>query len=350
MNTYDIYKNITERTNGDIYVGVVGPVRTGKSTFIAKLLNSLVLPNIIDKNNLERTIDEIPQSGDGKSIMTTQPKFVPNESVEIMLENDIKMNIRLVDCVGYLVNGALGHIENDKPRLVKTPWSDNDMPFEEAAELGTYKVIANHSTIGILVTTDGSITDIQRKDYLVAEERVVNDLKKCNKPFVVVVNSAHPQSPETINLVKELQNKYSVGVVAIDVKNMTELEISDIFSKVLNEFPVKNICVKMPRWMQVLPFEHPLIQEVFTEINEATNSLNKLGEFSMDLSLFDNSINFEPIKNKTILAGDGRVVFEVEAKANLFYDILSEQCGYEIKNEYALVSYIQAHVCHTSRH
>lgn len=341
MNTYDIYKNITERTNGDIYVGVVGPVRTGKSTLITKILNSLVLPNINDKNNLERTIDEMPQSGDGKSIMTTQPKFIPNESVSITLENDINMNVRLVDCVGYLVDGAIGHIENDKPRLVKTPWSEDDMPFEKAAELGTYKVIANHSTVGILVTTDGSITEISRKDYVVAEEKVVDDLKKCNKPFIVLINSTHPESPETRNLVKELEQKYGVGVMALDVKNITDEGLTDVFAKVLQEFPVQDICVKLPKWMQVLPFEHPLIQEVYGEIVKTIDGFSKLGDFNLEFRLFDNSVNFEPMINKTISAGDGRVVFEIMAKPNLFYDILSEQCGYDIKNEYSLVSFIK---------
>lgn len=341
MNSYDIYKNITERTGGDIYVGVVGPVRTGKSTFITKLLNSLVLPNIVDKNNLERTIDEMPQSGDGKSIMTTQPKFIPNESVEVTFQNDIRMKVRLVDCVGYLVDGAVGHIENDRPRLVKTPWSDEDMPFEKAAEVGTYKVIANHSTIGVLITTDGSITDIARSGYVVAEERVVSDLKNCNKPFVIVVNSTHPESPETKNLVKEMEQKYKVGVLALDVKNMSDDDMSQVFAKILQEFPIQNVCVKLPKWMQVLPFEHPLIQEVYSEINNAIDGFTKLGDFGSEFELFNNSQSFEPQVNKIISAGDGRVVFEITAKPNLFYSILSEQCGYEIKNEYQLVSYIR---------
>lgn len=341
MNSYDIYKNITERTGGDIYVGVVGPVRTGKSTFITKLLNSLVLPNIVDKNNLERTIDEMPQSGDGKSIMTTQPKFIPNESVEITLQNDIRMKVRLVDCVGYLVDGAVGHIENDRPRLVKTPWSDEDMPFEKAAEVGTYKVIANHSTVGVLITTDGSITDIARSGYVVAEERVVSDLKNCNKPFVIVVNSTHPESPETKNLVKEMEQKYKVGVLALDVKNMSDDDMSQVFAKILQEFPIQNVCVKLPKWMQVLPFEHPLIQEVYSEINNAIDGFTKLGDFGSEFELFNDSQNFESQVNKIISAGDGRVVFEITAKPNLFYNILSEQCGYEIKNEYQLVSYIR---------
>lgn len=341
MNSYDIYKNITQRTNGDIYVGVVGPVRTGKSTFITKLLNSLVLPNMKDKNNLERTIDEMPQSGDGKSIMTTQPKFIPNESVNVTLQNDVKMRVRLIDCVGYLVDGAIGHIENEKPRLVKTPWSDNDMPFEKAAELGTYKVIANHSTIGVMVTTDGSITDIPRENYVVAEEKVVADLKDCNKPFVIVLNSVHPTSPETKNLQKSLQAKYGVGVVALDVKNASEDDINKVFSKVLQEFPVVRVCVKMPKWMQVLPYDHPLIQEVYTTISEAVQNMIKLGDFDAEFTLFADSEKFMPLTQKTVLPGEGKVVLEVETKPDLFYEVLSEQCGCDIKNEYHLVSYIK---------
>lgn len=341
MNSYDIYKNITQRTNGDIYVGVVGPVRTGKSTFITKMLNSLVLPNMKDKNNIERTIDEMPQSGDGKSIMTTQPKFIPNESVQITLQNDIKMSVRMVDCVGYLVDGALGHIENDKPRLVKTPWSDKDMPFEQAAELGTYKVIANHSTIGVMVTTDGSITDIPRENYVKAEEKVVADLLDCHKPFVIVLNSVHPTSPETINLQKSMEQKYGVGVVALNVKDMTDDDINSIFAKILQEFPVVRVCVKMPKWMQVLPYNHPLIQEIYNTVNDAVGGMTKLGDFDAEFNLFADSEKFMPLTNKEILAGEGKVVLTVVAKPNLFYEVLSEQCGAEIKNEYHLVSYIK---------
>lgn len=341
MDSYEIYQNITQRTNGDIYVGVVGPVRTGKSTFISKMLNSLVLPNMKDKNNLERTIDEMPQSGDGKSIMTTQPKFIPNESVEIVVNGDTKMRVRMVDCVGYLVDGVIGHVENNKPRLIKTPWSEKDMPFEQAAELGTYKVISNHSTIGVLVTTDGSVTDIPRDSYVVAEERVVKDLKNCNKPFVVVLNSVHPESAETLNLAKTLENKYGVGVVAMNVKNATEEDLNLIFAKVLNEFPVKKVCVRMPKWLRVLPYDNSLIQEIYAEVNKATEKMTKLGDFENEIVLFENSEKFLPVSTKTIMAGDGTVVIDIETRPDLFYTVLSEQCGCEINNEFHLVSYIK---------
>lgn len=341
MTNYDIYKDVATRTNGDIYIGVVGPVRTGKSTFITKMLKTLVLPNILDKNAKERTIDEMPQSGDGKSIMTTQPKFVPNESVSVRLDNDVTFKVRMIDCVGYLVDGAIGHIENEKPRLVKTPWSTDEMSFEEAAELGTNKVITNHSTLGVLVTTDGSITDIPRENYVRSEERVVNELKGCNKPFVVLLNSTHPDSPETINLAKSLSDKYSVGVVPLNVDKMSEDDINKVFSTLLDEFPLTSVCVKLPNWMRVLPFTHPLIQTIYTSVNSALDGIEKIGDIMDDFVAMPENDNFEAITAKTVQMGEGKVVFEVVAKPELFYSVLSEQCGCDITDEYHLVSYVK---------
>ena len=341
MSNYDIYKDIASRTNGDIYVGVVGPVRTGKSTFITKMLKTLVLPNISDNNSRERTIDEMPQSGDGKSIMTTQPKFIPNESVEIALENDVKFKVRLIDCVGYMVDGAIGHVENDKPRLVKTPWSSNEMPFEEAAELGTNKVISQHSTLGVMVTTDGSITDIPRENYVKSEERVISELKACKKPFVVVLNSTHPESPETINLAKALSDKYQVGVLPLNIDKMDESDISVLFAKVLNEFPITSVCVRLPNWMRVLPFDHPLIQAVYQGINLALDGVKKIGDIAEDFVAMPENENFDEVRAKTIVLGEGKIIFDVTTKEGLFYKILSEQCGAEISDEYHLVSYVK---------
>ncbi len=340
MSNYDIYKDIAVRCNGDIYIGVVGPVRTGKSTFITKILNNLVLPNIMDSYSKERTIDEMPQSGDGKSIMTTQPKFIPNESVKIRLENDIEMNVRLIDCVGYLVDGAIGHIENEKPRMVKTPWSKEEMPFEKAAELGTNKVITEHSTIGVLVTTDGSICDLPRASYEKAEERVVKELKECNKPFVIVLNSTHPNSNETKRLQQDLEQKYGVSVTTLDVANMQEEQITEVFTNILNEFMVTSICVKIPSWLQVLPYQNRFIQEIISEVSKATGSLNKVGENS-NLEMFADSENFESTINKTINMATGEVVLEIVPKEGLFYKVLSDQCGCDISNDYALVSYVK---------
>ncbi len=341
MSNYDIYKDIATRTKGDIYVGVVGPVRTGKSTFITKMLNALIIPNIADGYSKERTIDEMPQSGDGKSIMTTQPKFIPNESVPVELDNSIRMNMRLIDCVGYLVDGAVGHIENDKPRLVKTPWDDQDMPFEKAAEIGTQKVITSHSTLGVLVTTDGSFTDIPRENYVKAEERVVSELKACGKPFVIVLNTTKPDNNETKALAKALSDKYSVGVLPLDVSTMTEEDINKVFAKVLDEFPIVSVCVRMPKWMQALPYEHPLIQTVSNAVQNAISAVDKIGQISDNMLLFEGSNDFEAITGKEVQLGEGKVIFEITPKPDLFYRVLSEQCGHEITSEYHLVSYVK---------
>jgi stage IV sporulation protein A len=233
MERRDIYKDIEARTGGDIYLGVVGPVRTGKSTFIKNFMEMFVIPNIENEYKQDRAKDELPQSAAGRTIMTTEPKFVPNESVEIKLENNVRLKTRLVDCVGYLVNDSLGYMEGDLPRMVKTPWSSEEMPFAKAAEMGTKKVIADHSTIGLVVTTDGSITDIERSSYVDAEERVVNELKDIHKPFVIMLNSVHPYSEETKRLARDLEEKYDSPVIATDVLNLTEKDVTGVFEKVL---------------------------------------------------------------------------------------------------------------------
>ena len=341
MCNFDIYKDIALRTNGDIYVGVVGPVRTGKSTLISKILNMLVLPNIGEKNIKERAIDEMPQSADGKTIMTTQPRFIPNEAVAVTLENNVKMNVRLIDCVGYLVDGAIGHIENDKPRLVRTPWSDDEIPFEKAAEIGTQKVITNHSTIGIMVTTDGSISDIPRENYVVAEERVVDELKKCKKPFVLLVNSTHPSSPETKNLCIALENKYGVTTKAVDIQNMDEKELNNIFASVLEEFPVKKVLVKMPEWLKALPYTSRIIENIIQEVKKVVGLIDKIGDADQEIEMFENSEDFEHDIKKMVELGEGKVVIEIVPKPQLFYKVLSEQCGENIVDDYHLVSYIK---------
>ena len=230
MDNYGIYQNIATRTNGDIYIGVVGPVRTGKSTFIKNFMNTAVLPNITNEYKRERARDELPQSSNGKMIMTTEPKFVPNEAVEVNFD-DVKFNMRMIDCVGYLVNNALGHIEGDTPRMVNTPWFEKQIPFEEAAEIGTRKVIEEHSTIGVLITTDGSVTELSREDYIKAEERVANELKKQNKPYIIILNTSNPASESAIKLSKELENKYDAPVMAINCSTLSMSDINEIMSK-----------------------------------------------------------------------------------------------------------------------
>lgn len=340
MSNYNVYKDIAERTGGDIYVGVVGPVRTGKSTFITKVMETIVLPNMVDKNNIERARDEMPQSGDGKSVMTTQPKFVPNEAVGVNLD-DITCNIRLVDCVGYMVDGAMGHIENDKPRMVVTPWSEEEMPFEEAAKLGTNKVINNHSTIAVMVTTDGSITDISREEYLRAEEDVVNELKKSNKSYVILLNSTHPSSPETVNLAKSLSAKYSSKVLPIDVSKLDEEGINKVFAEVLGEFSVTKVAVKMPEWLRILDWGSEILQNLISSIKDIIDGISKISDVPDEMNLGVESQDFENIIEKSIDLGKGQLNLTISAKPDLYYRVLSSECNCEIKNEYHLISYIK---------
>lgn len=341
MNSYDIYSDIAKRTNGDIYVGVVGPVRTGKSTFIRNMLKTLVIPNITDVNSKERAIDEIPQSGDGKSIMTTQPKFVPNEAVNILINDNINMRVRLIDCVGYLVDGAIGHVEDNKPRLVKTPWSNEEIPFSEAAEIGTNKVITNHSTIGVLLTTDGSITDIERFNYVKAEEKVFEELTRCGKPFVIVLNSKNPYSEECVKLKNSLSEKYGKEVISLDVEKLNEENISQIFASVLNDFSIVSVDVKMPRWLSALPYNNKYVQEIVNNIMQIVNNSNKIGDFENGVQLFLDDDNFEPITNVNISMGEGKVEINVVAKPELFYKVLSEECNCNISSDYHLISYVK---------
>lgn len=340
MENYSIYKDITTRSGGDIYLGVVGPVRTGKSTFISNFVNKLIVPNISNSYAKQRTIDELPQSAQGKTVMTTEPKFVPNEAVTIDID-DIKMKLRLVDCVGYTVNGAKGYEENEKPRYVKTPWSDSDMPFDKAAEIGTQKVITEHSNIAVLITTDGSFTDIERSGYVLAEERVVSELKEHKKPFVILLNSLKPSDEETVKLAESLEQKYSSKVLALNVKELTENDIAKIFNLLLEEFPVNSIQIKMPKWMEALPFTNPLISEIVNEIKQGTTGLEKIGQFKFNKILFEDSNNFEPLKDSKVMLSEGNITLYIEPKPELFYKVLSDQCGVEIKNDFELIRNIK---------
>lgn len=339
MENFEIYNDIKQRTNGVLYLGVVGPVRTGKSTFIKKFMDGLVLPTIENVNERERTIDELPQSGNGKGIMTMQPKFVPAEPANITLDGNVEMSVRLVDCVGYLVDGACGHTENGKPRMVKTPWSDDDMPFEKAAEIGTHKVIAEHSTIGVLVTTDGSVTDLPRVAYVKAEERVARELKQAGKPFVVVLNSKNPSDEKVEKLRASLQNKYAVPVLAIDVLNMNNEAINTILSSVLAEFPIKQVNFNMPNWMQTLAFENPLISGIAAEIGSKVVDVNKMSEAAKLEDMFDGNDDLFAKVAKVNL-GEGSVDIEIGATQELFYKVLSERCGAQITDDFHLMSYV----------
>ncbi len=338
MDNYNIYKDIAERTEGDIYVGVVGPVRTGKSTFIKKFMDLLVIPNIDNSYRKERARDELPQSAGGKTIMTTEPKFVPNEAVEIVMEDNATFKVRLIDCVGYIVPGALGHIENNMPRMVNTPWSESPIPFQEAAEIGTRKVITEHSTIGLVLTTDGSITEIPRDDYIESEERVVRELQEINKPFVMIINSVTPSLSQTQNLREELENKYGVPVIAV---NCAQLEISDvsmIMEKVLYEFPLKEIGINIPKWVETLDDSHWLRTSIFDAIQESLNDAIKIREVKGSVGTLNDYEFIEKVYFDKINLGDGTVLIDISTPENLFYQVLGETSGFEIDGEDKLIT------------
>ena len=338
MKDNRLYQDIAKRTDGDIYVGVVGPVRTGKSTFIKRFMDLLVIPNIDNEYKKERAQDELPQSAGGRTIMTTEPKFIPNEAVAITVGDNINLNVRLVDCVGYLVNNAIGYLEDDMPRMVKTPWSTEEMPFEQAAEIGTKKVIQEHSTIGILVTTDGSITDIAREDYIAPEERVVKELKELNKPFIIVLNSNDPDSDYTQSLAQKLQEKYDTQVIPTDCENLTVDKIDEIFGKVLYEFPIERININFPRWVDGLPENHWLKEELYDEIKEAFKGVSILKQIDSRITKLQNT---DVIKNSLIneiQLGTGSINITINLLDDLFYKVLTEISGVEITNEGELFS------------
>ena len=333
MENLDIYKDIAERTDGDIYVGVVGPVRTGKSTFIKKFMELLVLPNIDNEYKKERAIDELPQSAAGKTIMTTEPKFIPNEAVEITIADNLKLKTRIVDCVGYLVNNAIGYLEDDMPRMVKTPWSAEEIPFERAAEIGTKKVIEEHSSIAILVTTDGSITGRPREDYVEPEERVARELSAKQKPFVIVLNSADPTSDECERLAKQLEAKYSTAVVSLNCTELSLDNINDIFSKILLEFPIEEINIRFPRWIEGLQDTNEIKTELFNEIKECFSETKKLKEINDDVRKLQSTQVITRTEISKIELGTGNVELNISLKEELFYKVLTEITGEEISDE-----------------
>ena len=334
MENLNIYEDISKRTQGDIYIGVVGPVRTGKSTFVKTFMDKMVIPRIENSFKKERAKDELPQSGSGKSIHTTEPKFIPNEAIEINFNENLKLKVRLVDCVGYIVEDALGYLEGDSPKMVKTPWFEEEIPFEEASEIGTRKVITDHSTVGVVVTTDGSFTGIDRESYIEAEERVILDLKSINKPFIVVLNTKHPTTVETQELKLSLEEKYDVPVVAIDIAKMNETDIENLFRKVLIEFPVKEIHIDFPSWINELDSKHwlkenfmTLIKEMIQDIDKISD-IKKISDYIIERNEFLSSVDIV----ETSL-GNGKSKLRFNIHNNIFYKILSEFCDRDINDE-----------------
>ncbi|MBE7020540.1 MAG: stage IV sporulation protein A [Ruminococcaceae bacterium] len=338
MEKYNVLEDVAKRTDGDIYIGVVGPVRTGKSTFIKKFMSELIIPNISNEFKKERAQDELPQSAKGKTIMTTEPKFIPNEAVNLKTDDNISFNVRMIDCVGYVVDSALGHIENEEPRMVNTPWFSEPIPFVKAAELGTKKVITDHSTIGLVITTDGSVSEIPREDYIPAEERVINELKEIGKPFVVLLNCEKPDSFESNELKKHLEEKYSVPVIAVNCLEMEKDELLNIIEAVLNEFPVKNVEFETPGWVSELPGDNWLKKDICHFIKDVIKDTEKLN----DIRIIPEKMNeLEYIKCagiKECNPGDGTVVIKLELKDDLFYRIISESTGLSIENDRDLLT------------
>ena len=336
----NIYEDIAKRTQGDIYIGVVGPVRTGKSTFIRKFMETLVLPNIENEFKRDRTRDEIPQSGSGKTIMTVEPKFVPADGVVIQLKDSVSLKVRMVDCVGYIVEGALGHEENGKQRLVSTPWSKDAMTFEEAAEIGTKKVIRDHSTIGVVVITDGSVTGIERGSYIEAEERVIDELKSMNKPFVVILNSLTPKDEKTELLRNELEEKYEVPILPVNVEQMEEPDIENILETVLYDFPLNEIRINISKWVEGLEKNHWIKESIISTLKQCIANLQKIRDIDDIVNGFENLEFLDGVTVENVELGEGVVNIQLSTKQELFYNVLEEKSGFKIEEDSQLLNLV----------
>ncbi|MBQ2932064.1 MAG: stage IV sporulation protein A [Clostridia bacterium] len=333
MIEYNIYQDIAERTNGDLYLGVVGPVRTGKSTFIKNFMNTMVIPNIENNHKRERAMDELPQSAGGRMIMTTEPKFIPNEAAEIHIDDNLTLKTRLIDCVGYIVDSALGYIEDENPRMVMTPWSENPMPFCDAAEIGTQKVICDHSTVGIVVTCDGSITDIERSDYIPAEERVISELKELGKPFIIILNSINPYSESCSNYRDEMEEKYGVPVLALNCMELSSNDINSIIKSLLLAFPITEVQVNLPEWADAIDENHPLKCEIHKFVMDKINSPLRLSDSENIAEMLKDCPCAESVEICDIKMVNGSVSLNFNLPQTLFYDILKDMTEFEIDND-----------------
>ncbi len=337
MSETGIYRDIAERTGGNIYIGVVGPVRTGKSTFIKRFMDMLVLPNISDTHLRDRANDELPQSSAGRTIMTTEPKMIPENGAEIHLDNNAALKVRMVDCVGYIVPSSLGYVEGDQPRMVMTPWFDEPVPFNMAAELGTRKVITEHSTIGLVVTTDGSISDIPREEYEEAEERVITELKQINKPFVVLLNCTYPNSPEAAELAAELSRRYGVSVMPVNCLELNEQDIKDILAQVLFQFPVKEIEIALPGWFSAIGADHWLRSELYSAVLKSAGDIRRISDLDLLESATADCEHVLSCRTCKIDMGSGKAMMDIEMEKGLFYRVLSESTGFSIEDDQSLL-------------
>ena len=340
MNTFDLYKDIETRTGGEIYIGVVGPVRTGKSTFIKRFMDVLVLPGLTDEHAKARTVDELPQSASGKTIMTTEPKFVPKEAAVLKLSGDTEVKIRLIDCVGYMVEGAAGHIENGGERQVKTPWFEYEIPFTKAAGIGTRKVIHDHSTIGIVVTTDGSIGEIPRENYRPAEEQTIQELKTLGKPFIVLVNTKKPYGEEAKRIAKELEEEYHVTAMPVNCEQLKEEDIHRIMEQILFAFPVSELQFYIPKWVEMLPRDHKIKMDMLGYVRQVLNGVNEIRDVDHVIRT-PQSPYITEVKIGKISMDTGCIAVEIRVDDACYYETLSELTGTSISSEYDLISTIK---------
>ena len=340
LGQFDVYNDIQARTGGEIYIGVVGPVRTGKSTFIKRFMDLLVIPGIEDVHSRERAIDELPQAAAGKTIMTTEPKFIPKEAALVSLNEETKVKVRLIDCVGYMVEGASGHIENDVERMVKTPWYDHEIPFTQAAELGTKKVINDHSTIGIVITTDGSFGDIPRNNYMIPEERTIEELKRLGKPFIVLLNTNKPYSNDTLRIAEEIEQRFDVTVIPTNCEQLKKEDIHNIMQNILSVFPITELSFYMPKWAEMLPPDHWLKEDLISSVRTLFQNISRVKDANAD-NFNTDSEYVKRFKVDKVDMQDGSVTVNVEFDDEYYYKILSDLIGVPISGEYQLISTIK---------
>lgn len=337
---FNVYKDIEKRTNGEIYIGVVGPVRTGKSTFIKNFMDVAIVPNIEDDNEVKRTMDELPQSSSGKTIMTTEPKFIPNNAVAIKIGGKADVKVRLIDCVGFMVDGATGHMEDDKERMVKTPWFDYDIPFSKAAEIGTEKVISEHSTIGVVITCDGSFTDIEPEAYNRALDKTVKELMSINKPFIILVNSLDPTSNECQALTAEIAAKYNVSTLAINCLRLNEMDVNNILENILFEFPITEIVYNVPKWLEIMDFENELMKYIVNFSKDVLSKIIKIKDIKK-LKLQPDGEYIKGVQMASVELSNGKLVFNYDIDEKYYYDMLTNMTGTKIENQLQLIKMVR---------